>query len=78
MANRRHFENKLYLIFNLPPPGTIPSTEDLGGLPKDFDGGQTWENLGGVTSPYTPVPEPSGSLLLLCSLAGGCLIRRRR
>lgn len=52
--------------------------QDLGGLPKNFDDTQTWENLGGFTSPYTPVPEPSGSLLLLCSLAGGCLIRRRR
>lgn len=52
--------------------------QDLGGLPKDFDGTSTWENLGGFTPPYTPVPEPSGSLLLLGSLAGGWLIRRRR
>ena len=52
--------------------------QDLGGLPNNFDDTQSWQNLGGFTPPYTPVPEPSGSLLLLGSLAGGCLFRRRR
>lgn len=51
--------------------------QDIGGLPKNFDDTQTWENLGGFTPPYTPVPEPSG-ILVLGSLATGCLLRRRR
>lgn len=52
--------------------------QDIGGLPKNFDDTKTWEDLGGFTPPYTPVPEPSSTLLLLGSLTGGCLIRRRR
>jgi hypothetical protein len=52
--------------------------QDIGGLPKNFDGSQTWENLGGISTPYTPVPEPSSSVLLLGTLAGFSLVRRRR
>jgi hypothetical protein len=51
--------------------------QDLGGIPKTFDGAQSWETLGGFTQSFSPVPEPSASFLLLGSLAAGCLRRRR-
>jgi hypothetical protein len=52
--------------------------QDIGGLPKNYNADTTWEGLGNFTPPYNPVPEPSSSLLLIGTLAGGCLIRRRR
>jgi hypothetical protein len=53
--------------------------QDIGGVDdNNFNPGDTWEVIGGLTPPYTPVPEPSNSLLLLGSLTAGCLIRRRR
>ena len=51
--------------------------QDLGGIDGGVNSSETWENLGGMTQPYSPVPEPSGGLLLLGSLAAGCLRRRR-
>ncbi|RPJ35833.1 MAG: PEP-CTERM sorting domain-containing protein [Verrucomicrobiaceae bacterium] len=51
--------------------------QDIGGVAGGVNSSVTWEDLGGFTPPYTPVPEPSSTLLLLGSLAGGCFIRRR-
>ena len=54
--------------------------QDLGQLPKDFDGVQTWEQLGGfsptMTATGTVVPEPSTMLLGAC--AAPFFFRRRR
>jgi len=54
--------------------------QDLGQLPKDFDGIQTWEQLGGFSPTMTAtgavVPEPSTMLLGACALP--FLLRRRR
>jgi hypothetical protein len=54
--------------------------QDLGQLPKDFDGIQTWEQLGGFSPTMTPtgavVPEPSTISLGACALP--FLFRRRR
>jgi hypothetical protein len=52
--------------------------QDIGGVAGGVNSSTTWENIGGFTPPYNPVPEPSGSMLLLGSLAGACFIRRRR
>jgi hypothetical protein len=52
--------------------------QDIGGVSGGVNSPTTWEDLGGFTPPYNPVPEPSGSMLLLGSLAAGCFIRRRR
>jgi hypothetical protein len=62
--------------------------QDIGGLPKAFDGTKTWTQLGGITPPLhvdgslvnIPTPEP-GTWVQLCS--GGlvialCAIRKRR
>ena len=54
--------------------------QDLGQLPKDFDGSLTWEQLGTFSPTMTPtgtvVPEPSTTLLGACALP--FLLRRRR
>jgi hypothetical protein len=54
--------------------------QDLGQLPKNFDGTQTWEQLGGfsptMTATGTVVPEPSTMLLGVTALP--FLFRRRR
>lgn len=54
--------------------------QDLGQLPKNFDGSQTWEQLGGfsptMNATGTLVPEPSTMLLGACALP--FLFRRRR
>jgi hypothetical protein len=54
--------------------------QDLGQLPKDYDGIQTWEQLGGFSPTMTPtgavVPEPTTMLLGACALP--FLFRRRR
>ncbi len=52
--------------------------QDIGGVAGGVNSSTTWENIGGFTPPYNPVPEPSGSMLLLGSLTGACFIRRRR
>lgn len=51
--------------------------QDIGGVSGGVNDSRTWVEIGGFTNPVVPVPEPSGSMLLLVSLAGGCLIRRR-
>jgi len=54
--------------------------QDLGQLPKNFDGVQTWEQLGGFSPTMTAtgslVPEPSTMLLGACAVP--FLLRRRR
>jgi hypothetical protein len=54
--------------------------QDLGQLPKDYDGVQTWAQLGGFSPTMTPtgavVPEPTTMLLSACALP--FLFRRRR
>lgn len=54
--------------------------QDLGQLPKTFDGNQTWEQLGGFSPTMTPagavVPEPSTMLFGACMLP--FLLRRQR
>jgi uncharacterized protein (TIGR03382 family) len=55
--------------------------QDIGGVAGGVNSDTTWEDLGGFTPPTPPVtliPEPSGSLMALGSLAAGCLVRRRR
>ena len=52
--------------------------QDLGGVNGGVSSTVRWDAPGGgMTAPVTPVPEPSGSALLLGSLAAGCFIRRR-
>jgi hypothetical protein len=54
--------------------------EDLNGIPKNFDGAQTWEQLGGM-SPTLHVPEPGAWVLSVMGLglvAGRGLLLRRR
>jgi hypothetical protein len=62
--------------------------QDIGGLPKDFDGTKTWKTLGGITRAVhldgSPViaetPEP-GTWVQLCSggiVIGLYMLRRRR
>jgi uncharacterized protein (TIGR03382 family) len=54
--------------------------QDIGLLPKNFDGSQTWEQLGGLSPTMnatgTVVPEPSAALL--GGLGFVALLRRRR
>jgi len=54
--------------------------QDLGQLPKNFDGVQTWEQLGGFSPTMSAtgmvVPEPSTMFLGACALP--FLFRRRR
>lgn len=52
--------------------------QDIGGVSGGVNSTTTWENIGAFTPPYNPVPEPSGGILLLGSVAGCCFIRRRR
>jgi hypothetical protein len=52
--------------------------QDIGGVSGGVNSTTTWNAIGAFTPPYSPVPEPSSSLLLLGSLASGCLVRRRR
>ncbi len=54
--------------------------QDLGGVPKTYDGTQTWSQLGGFSSFMTGsgqvIPEPSSSLFAM--LSGLVLLMRRR
>jgi hypothetical protein len=53
--------------------------QDIGGLNGGVSSDIRWDAPGGgLSTPYTPVPEPSSSVLLLGALAGGCFVRRRR
>lgn len=60
--------------------------QDIGGLPKNFDGTQTWTALGAITPALTlsgtppPVPEPGTVALCASGLALGIAgyVRRRR
>jgi len=54
--------------------------EDLNGIPKNYNGNLTWEQLGGMSEYVKMVPEPgTGRLTVLGALAlgGAARIRRR-
>ncbi|MCC9599666.1 hypothetical protein LOC67_03760 [Stieleria sp. JC731] len=58
--------------------------QDLNGVPKDYDGSMTWEQLGAIsvgTSPLaiSAIPEPSSAIALgMCTIAMLTCSRRRR
>jgi hypothetical protein len=56
--------------------------QDLGGVNGGVTSNSAWTDLGAFTPPATIrgnlIPEPSGSILMLASLAAGCFIRRRQ
>jgi hypothetical protein len=42
--------------------------EDFNGIPKNYDGALTWNQLGGMSSPLVAAPEPAGWVLSVLGL----------